>query len=110
MKLLAIAALGSVFAVVGVGQRGQSLSASSSTIILRAENETKQGGSIKLRGHVEVIAGQITVSADEADYDPLSGSLETRGRVYVTFKGVTPAVKIENASPEDLPATAPPRQ
>ena len=34
-----------------------------------SEGEIKDGGILKLRGHVEVFTGSITVYADEADYN-----------------------------------------
>jgi lipopolysaccharide assembly outer membrane protein LptD (OstA) len=104
MKLLVIAGLLSISTVVGFGQNKQTVNTSLDKITLLVESEIKDGGIIKLRGHVEVITGSRTVHADEADYNPLTGDLDPRGHVHINFKKVTPIMKVQNASPEDLPA------
>jgi lipopolysaccharide assembly outer membrane protein LptD (OstA) len=107
MRLLAIAGFIWISIVMGFGQKNQTLNASADKITLSAENETKDSGIFKLRGHVEVITGSMTVYADEADYNPLTGDLDAHGHIHVHFTKVTPSMKIQNASPEDLPATIP---
>ncbi len=107
MKLLATAGFISICTVMGFGQNNQSRNSSPDKITLLAENETKDGGILKLRGHVEVITGSMTVYADEADYNALTGDLDAHGHVHINFGKVTPAMKVQNASPEDLPATIP---
>jgi lipopolysaccharide assembly outer membrane protein LptD (OstA) len=103
VKLLAVAGFISISTVIGFGQKPQTPNASPDKITLLAENEIKDGGIVKLRGHVEVITGSITVYADEADYNPLTGDLDARGHVHINCKKVTPSIKIQNESPEDLP-------
>jgi lipopolysaccharide assembly outer membrane protein LptD (OstA) len=107
VKLLAIAGFISVYGLMGFGQNNQSLNAPPDKITLLAENEIKDGGILKLRGHVEVITGSMTVHADEADYNALTGDLDAHGHVHINFRKVTPTIKVQNASPEDLPATIP---
>lgn len=111
MKLLATAGLLSISAVMGLGQNNEAATASSSgKITLPADRETNHGGIIELRGHVQVVSDSMTVSADEADYDPLMRDLQTSGHVHIAFKKLTPTVKLQDASPQDLPATIPPRK
>jgi lipopolysaccharide assembly outer membrane protein LptD (OstA) len=107
MKLLAIAGFLSISTVADFGQNKQSVNALPDKITLLAESEIKDGGILKFRGHVEVITGSMTVYADEADYDPSTGDFDAHGHVHINFKKVTPAMKVQNASPEDLSATSP---
>ena len=109
MKLLVIAGLLLAGAATHFGQNNQVLNASPDKVTLSANWETRNGGLIELRGHVQITASPMIVSADEADYDPLTGDLEPRGHVRVTFGKLTPTLKIENSTPEDLPALAPPQ-
>jgi len=88
---------------MGFGQKTKTLNVSPDKITLLAQNEIKDGGILRLRGHVEVITGSITVYADEADYNPLTGDLDARGHVHLNFKKVTPSVRIQSGSPEDVP-------
>lgn len=72
--------------------------------ILTAQHEIKDGALIRLRGHVHVATGSVTIEADEADYNPITGSLDPRGHVHVSLKNVSPHLKIQENNPEDLPA------
>jgi lipopolysaccharide assembly outer membrane protein LptD (OstA) len=103
MKVLTIVGLALLFTGRGFCQGKQALNASPDKVTLLANNEIKTGGTLKLRGHVEISTGAITVYADEADYNPLTGDLDARGHVHINFKKATPSIKIQNGNPEDLP-------
>src|SRR4051812_19074476 len=103
MKVFAIAAFTSLFTVVGLAQRSETPNTSPDKVTLLADSEIKTGGTVKLRGRVQVVTGSITLYADEADYNPLIGDLDARGHVHVTFKKVMPSIKIQNGNPEDMP-------
>jgi lipopolysaccharide assembly outer membrane protein LptD (OstA) len=68
-----------------------------------AQTEVRDGGTIKLRGQVQIISAGVAVFADEADYDMLSGDLQARGHVHVVFQKSMPAAKIQDSNPEDTP-------
>jgi lipopolysaccharide assembly outer membrane protein LptD (OstA) len=103
MKLLAIAGFVSLFPLIGFGQRHEALNAPPYNVTLLANSEIKGGGTLKLRGHVQVSSDSITIYADEADYNPLTGDVEARGHVHISLKKATPSIKIQNATPEDVP-------
>ncbi len=73
-------------------------------VMLMAQQEIKDGALIRLRGHVHVLTSTVSIEADEADYNPISGSLDPRGHVHINLKNVTPHLKIQENNPEDLPA------
>ncbi len=104
MRCLALAAIVSICASAVFGQEKQRPGAAADEITLMAQTEMKDGGTIKLRGHVQIISAGVTVFADEADYDPLTGDLQARGHVHIVFKRTTPIVKIQHPNPEDMPA------
>lgn len=100
---LAVTGLLIVWAGTGFGHRDRTVSAQPEQIKLVADYEVKQGGTLKLRGHVQVISAAVTVYADEADYNPLTGNIDARGNVRIDLKKVTPKITIQNSTPEDLP-------
>jgi lipopolysaccharide assembly outer membrane protein LptD (OstA) len=106
MRLLAVAAFLLSSVVTGSSQKKPATPAQPEEIRLLAESEIKADGTVKLRGHVEVISGSTTLYADEADYDPLTGSLNARGHVHIEFKKGTPSITIKNPSPEDVPVSS----
>ena len=107
MRWLIAPALVLISMGAGVGQKAPETSGQTEPVRLLADQETKDGGTLKLRGHVQVISATTIVYADEADYNPLAGELEARGHVHVAFKNARPKITIENATPEDLPVMAP---
>lgn len=71
-------------------------------VTLSALREVRAGGVIQLRGHVEVRTESVVIRADEADYDPMTGSLEARGHVQITLETAHPRLKVRDSNPEDL--------
>jgi lipopolysaccharide export system protein LptA len=76
---------------------------SAGEVRILAEHEVKEGGTLKLRGHVEVRSGSMTVHADEAEYNALNGRVEARGHVHIELGKTTPKITIQNSTPEDSP-------
>jgi len=107
MRWLIMPALVLISISSGLGQKAPETSGQPESVRLLADQETKDGGTLKLRGHVQVISAATIVYADDADYNPLTGELEARGHVHVSFKNARPKITIENATPEDLPVMAP---
>lgn len=108
MKLAASACL-LAFAFLGFAKQRQTVHVPPNQVMLWAEREVKDGPLIRLRGHVQVRTGSITIEADEADYNPVTGSLDPRGHLHISLKNVTPHLKIQDNNPEDVPTTRPPR-
>ncbi len=106
MRLLAITALLSISASMGFGQKKPATPAKPEHITLMAEHEIKDGGTVKLRGHVQVITTSATIYADEADYNPLTGEVDARGHVRIDLKKGNPSITILNSTPEDVPVSS----
>lgn len=85
------------------GLDGQIIRQPAGEVRILAEHEVKQGGTVKLRGHVEVSSGSMTVHADEAEYNAFTGKVDARGHVYMDLGKTTPKITIQNSSPEDSP-------
>ena len=51
------------------------------TVTLRADMQSKVGGTYRLLGRVEITYGPMTVHADEIVYDEMTGEVEARGNV-----------------------------
>jgi lipopolysaccharide assembly outer membrane protein LptD (OstA) len=103
MKPLALALL-AISPFVGLAQKDSIPFASPNQIALSADQEIKDGLGMKLRGNVQIKTNSLIVYADEADYNPITGELEPRGHVRVSFKNATPHIRIQDSSPEDAPA------
>ena len=106
MKLLAVAALLLTSGATGSSQKKPATPTGPEEIRLLAETEVKVGGSVKLRGHVQVISASTIVYADEADYDPISRAIDARGHVHIELKEGAPRVTIQNPTPEDVPVSS----
>jgi lipopolysaccharide assembly outer membrane protein LptD (OstA) len=104
MRLPAVIALFYMFPMVGSTQRQGAMPTHPEEISLLADHEVKEGGTLKLRDHVEIVTASATIYADEADYNPLTGEVDARGHVHITLKKAKPKVTIKNPYPEDLPA------
>jgi lipopolysaccharide assembly outer membrane protein LptD (OstA) len=72
--------------------------------MLWAQQEVRDGPLIRLRGHVHIATNSVSIEADEADYNPITSSLDPRGHVHISLKNVSPHLKIQENNPEDLPA------
>lgn len=105
MSLIAISVLLLLSMNVGFGQKERTAATNPEQVTLLAEREIKDGGTLKLRGHVQVITSSTIFYADEADYNPLTGKLDARGHVHIEFKKVSPSVIIQNSAPEDVPVS-----
>ena len=103
MKLLAFVSLLAV-GFLGFARQDRPAHPPSDQVTLTAQQEIKDGALIRLRGHVHISTSTVTIEADEADYNPISGSLDPRGHVHVSLKNVSPHLKIQENNPEDLPA------
>lgn len=106
--LLVFTAFLSISATIVFGQKEHAISPKAEQITVLAEHEVRDGGTLKLRGHVQVVSPSTTVYADEADYNPLTGDVDARGHVHITFKS-KPSITIQNSTPEDMPATVSPK-
>jgi hypothetical protein len=104
MRLLAITSFLLIAASIGFGQMERATVAAPDPIKLLAKSEVKEGGTLKVRGHVQVITSSTTVYADEADYNPLTGQLNARGHVHIDFRNAKPSITIQNSTPEDIQA------
>jgi lipopolysaccharide assembly outer membrane protein LptD (OstA) len=102
MKTLALAMVALV-PCLGLAQKGSNLLPSPDQITLTADQELKDGLEMKLRGNVQITTGSVAIYADEADYNPLTGALDARGHVRVSFKNATPRIMIRDSNPEDMP-------
>ena len=105
MKELAFTGVLFIALSAGVGQKERATAATPEKVALSAMSEINEGGTVKLRGHVQVITSSTTVYADEADYDPLTGQLDARGHVHIDLKNKQPSISIQNSTPEDMPVT-----
>lgn len=101
MKALILTALLLTSSALYAGQKD-----SADQVTLVAEQETRDSGIIKLRGHVQVITSSIIVYADEAEYSPLTGGLDARGHLRIDLKK-PPNVQVRDATPEDTPLRYP---
>jgi hypothetical protein len=103
MKLVAFVSLLGLGLLVFAKQDRQ-VPVPSGQVMLWAQQEIRAGPLIRLRGNVHIATNSVSIEADEADYNPITGSLDPRGHVHVSLKNVSPHLKIQENSPEDLPA------
>jgi lipopolysaccharide assembly outer membrane protein LptD (OstA) len=104
MKPLALMLL-VICSMLAMPQEQSKSAPSANQIVLSAEQEITQGVNVKLRGHVQIETGSVIVSADEADYDPMTGQINPRGHVRVRLRNVMPQLKIEDSNPQDTPVS-----
>ena len=103
MKLAVFVSLLAI-GLLGFARQDRPTHPPSDQVILTAQQEIKDGPLIRLRGHVHISTNTVTIEADEADYNPITGSLDPRGHIHVSLKNVSPRLKIQENNPEDLPA------
>jgi lipopolysaccharide assembly outer membrane protein LptD (OstA) len=102
MRLVAAAAFLSVLIPTGFSQKKVATPAKAEQVTLLAEREIKEAGTLKLRGHVQVVTPSTTIYADEVDYNPLAAEVDARGHVRIDLKKATPTITVQNSTPEDL--------
>lgn len=106
MNPLLVALLASAF--LNAPQQKPGLQAAADEVRLSAVHEIKGGDVIQLRGDVEIATTTVTIHADEADYNPLTGSVDARGHVQISLHNSRARLNVTDGNPEDL-GVIPPR-
>jgi lipopolysaccharide assembly outer membrane protein LptD (OstA) len=103
MKLVVLGFL-ALFPLVGTAQK-EPTPLLPGQVRLSATQEIKDGGSFRLRGHVEIETGSVIIYTDEAEYDPMTGALNPYGHVHIKLKNATLQLKIQDSNPQDTPVS-----